>query len=47
MSKAVIIFKPVGVIHSEHLSEEQAPIQPVYAKGCLGRVEVFPEFMAG
>jgi len=47
MSEAVLIYKPIGVIRSEHFSAEQTPIQPVYAKGCLGRVEVFPEFMAG
>jgi tRNA-Thr(GGU) m(6)t(6)A37 methyltransferase TsaA len=47
MKNTAIMIRPIGIIHSEHLSAERTPIQPVYAKGCLGRVEVFPEFMAG
>lgn len=47
MSKAVISYNPIGVIHTEHLTAEQTPIQPVYAKGCKGRAEVFPEFVEG
>ena len=47
MSKAAISYNPIGVIHSEHIAAEQTPIQPVYAKGCKGRVEIFPEFAAG
>jgi len=47
MKKTAIMFRPIGIIHSEHLSAEQTPIQPAYAKDCRGWVEVFPEFMAG
>lgn len=45
MSK--ITFQPIGVIHSEHIAAEKTPIQPVYAKGCKGRAEIFPKFAAG
>ncbi len=42
-----IIFKPIGIIHSEHKKLEETPIQPVFAKGCLGQVEIFPEYQEG
>jgi tRNA-Thr(GGU) m(6)t(6)A37 methyltransferase TsaA len=47
MNEAVITYKPIGVIHSEHIAAQETPIQPTYAKGCKGRVEVFPEFAEG
>jgi tRNA (adenine37-N6)-methyltransferase len=40
-------FAPIGVIRSEHQQPGQTPIQPVYAVGCRGRVELRPEFAAG
>jgi tRNA-Thr(GGU) m(6)t(6)A37 methyltransferase TsaA len=42
-----IVYKPIGVIRSEHTQPEKTPIQPVYSQGCRGRAEVFPEFAAG
>ncbi|MDD3250188.1 MAG: tRNA (N6-threonylcarbamoyladenosine(37)-N6)-methyltransferase TrmO [Smithellaceae bacterium] len=42
-----IWHRPIGVIHSEHTAAEKTPIQPVYAKGCRGRAEIFPEFAGG
>ncbi|MBN1365006.1 MAG: tRNA (N6-threonylcarbamoyladenosine(37)-N6)-methyltransferase TrmO [Syntrophaceae bacterium] len=42
-----IIYKPIGIIHSEHTIAAKTPIQPVYARGCMGQVEVFEEFKAG
>ena len=42
-----IIFRPIGVIRSEHLVPRETPIQPVYAKACRGRVELLPEFADG
>jgi tRNA-Thr(GGU) m(6)t(6)A37 methyltransferase TsaA len=45
--KTVITFKPIGVIHSEHVAAEQTPIQPAYAKGCQGWAEIFPEYAEG
>lgn len=47
MSGREIIFRPVGVIHSEHTVKENTPIQPVFAQGCRGTVEVYPEFGEG
>ncbi len=42
-----IIYRPIGIIRSEHTKPEKTPIQPVYCEGCGGRAEVFPEFAAG
>ena len=47
MAIAVITYKPIGVIRSEHVVQDQTPIQPAYASGCRGQVEVFPEFAEG
>lgn len=45
--KMNIVYNPIGVIHSEHVTAQKTPIQPIYAKGCLGRAEIFPEFAEG
>lgn len=42
-----IVYRPIGVVRSEHTKPEKTPIQPVYCEGCHGRAEVFPEFAAG
>jgi len=42
-----IIFKPIGYIRSEHINPEKTPIQPVFAKGCNGKAEIFPEYQEG
>ena len=47
MSDDSVVFKPIGVIRSAHVCARQTPVQPVYARGCTGRVEVFPEFCEG
>jgi tRNA (adenine37-N6)-methyltransferase len=47
MTETDITYRPIGVIRSEHVAAQQTPIQPVYAKGCMGRAEVFPEFADG
>ena len=47
MNANTISYRPIGVIHSEHVVAERTPIQPVYAAGCKGRAEVFPEFADG
>jgi tRNA (adenine37-N6)-methyltransferase len=47
MTNSKIVYKPIGVIHSEHVDQEKTPIQPVYASGCEGHVEVFPEYAEG
>jgi tRNA-Thr(GGU) m(6)t(6)A37 methyltransferase TsaA len=47
MNKCEILYWTIGIIHSEHTIAEETPIQPVYAKGCKGYVELFPEFVVG
>ncbi|MEW6059714.1 MAG: tRNA (N6-threonylcarbamoyladenosine(37)-N6)-methyltransferase TrmO [Actinomycetota bacterium] len=47
MSENAIAYRPIGVIRSEHSSVEKTPIQPVFAKGCKGRAEIFAEFAEG
>jgi tRNA-Thr(GGU) m(6)t(6)A37 methyltransferase TsaA len=47
VDKTFITYTPIGVIRSEHLRPQETPIQPVYAKGCEGRAEIFPEFAEG
>jgi len=42
-----ICYQPIGVIRSAHVAADKTPIQPVYANGCKGRAEVFPEFVEG
>ena len=42
-----VAYRPIGVIHSDHVVPERTPIQPAYACGCRGRVEIFPEFAEG
>lgn len=47
MRRNGIVFKPIGVIRSEHTVAEKTPVQPVYAKGCSGRAEILPEYEEG
>ena len=47
MNQTVFTDTPIGIIHSEHALMEKTPIQPVYAKGSKGWVEVFPEYVDG
>lgn len=47
MTGSSIVFRPIGVIHSDHKIAAETPIQPVYAQNCKGRVEIFPEFADG
>jgi tRNA-Thr(GGU) m(6)t(6)A37 methyltransferase TsaA len=42
-----VAYRPVSVVRSEHVVPERMPIRPVYARGCRGRVEIFPEFVEG
>jgi tRNA-Thr(GGU) m(6)t(6)A37 methyltransferase TsaA len=42
-----ITYVPIGIIHSEHLRPQETPIQPVYAAGCRGTVEIYREFVDG
>lgn len=47
MSPLRVVYRPIGVIRTGHTDAGRTPIQPVYAQGCPGRVEVFPEFQDG
>ncbi len=40
-------YKPIGVIRSPHTKQEDTPIQPVFARGVAGRVELLPEYEEG
>ncbi len=42
-----VTFTPIGVIHSPHTDPSRTPIQPVFAKGVRGTVEVLPEHAEG
>jgi tRNA-Thr(GGU) m(6)t(6)A37 methyltransferase TsaA len=39
--------EPIGIIHTPYRSKEECPIQPLYAAGTSGKVEVFERFAAG
>ncbi len=47
MNEDKFIYKPIGVIRSEHTRPEETPIQPVYAQECTGAVEIFAEYIPG
>ncbi len=40
-------INPIGIIHSPHQTKSECPIQPVFAAGAEGTVEVFEEYAAG
>jgi len=40
-------YSPIGIIHSPHKEPEKTPIQPVYAQGITGKIEVYPEYVEG
>jgi tRNA-Thr(GGU) m(6)t(6)A37 methyltransferase TsaA len=43
----MIEYTPIGVIRSPHTRAEETPIQPVFAEGIPGRVELSPEYERG
>ena len=47
MNAEQIVYKPIGILHSEHTVLVQTPAQPVYAEECRGVVEIFPDFADG
>ncbi len=47
MSSEPLRAVSIGWIRSPHVRAEDTPIQPRYAEGCIGRVDVLPEFAAG
>ncbi len=44
MSEILFSFRQIGVIHSPHKEAEGTPIQPCYASGAEGTVELFQEY---
>ena len=47
MKDTRIIYKPIGIIRSEHKLAEKTPIQPVYAKGCKFQCVIFYQTAEG
>lgn len=39
--------RAIGVIHTNHATKEETPIQGAFQPDALGMVELFPEFAAG
>lgn len=42
-----VTYKPIGIIRSENKNPADTPIQPAYATGHQGRVEIRPEYVEG
>lgn len=42
-----IVYKPIGIIHSDYKQKEGVPIQGALSKNSRGKVEVFPEYQPG
>ncbi len=42
-----ILFKPIGTIHSDYKDTNSIPIQPVFARGSKGSININPEFVEG
>ena len=42
-----IVCRPIGTIRSPHTRPADTPIQPVFARGVPGRVEVLPDYAEG
>lgn len=41
------VYHPIGIIHSPHTDPARGPVQPCYAEGCTGTVEVFADYEQG
>lgn len=39
-----IVMRPIGVLRSPFVAAAGTPIQPVYAQGAAGRIELLPEY---
>jgi tRNA-Thr(GGU) m(6)t(6)A37 methyltransferase TsaA len=44
---AEIVFRPIGIIHSPFTETTGTPIQPCFADGAAGHVELFEEYAPG
>ena len=45
--RKAVLYRPIGVIRSDHRDPVATPIQPVFARGHRGRVEILPEYEDG
>jgi len=42
-----VTFKPIGVVHSQYRQAKDTPVQPLFAQGSPGRIEVFAPYAEG
>ncbi|HPQ71070.1 MAG TPA: tRNA (N6-threonylcarbamoyladenosine(37)-N6)-methyltransferase TrmO [bacterium] len=42
-----ITLTPIGIVHSPHKQPQGTPIQPCFARGVEGEIEIFPAYAAG
>ncbi|MDF1545823.1 MAG: tRNA (N6-threonylcarbamoyladenosine(37)-N6)-methyltransferase TrmO [bacterium] len=47
MHSLPIVYRPIGIVHSEHTRMEDVPRQPKLSSSSKGRVELYPEYMEG
>ena len=47
MKTTKITYSPIGVIHSPFTNIEDIPIQPKFAKGIKGEIEILPKYVKG
>jgi tRNA-Thr(GGU) m(6)t(6)A37 methyltransferase TsaA len=47
MTSDQIMFKPIGTLHTPHLTAKGAPIQPSGARDVKGTATIHPEFQEG
>jgi tRNA (adenine37-N6)-methyltransferase len=47
MVKNIFSLQSIGIVRSTHTDPGATPIQPLFAEGCDGVVEVLPEFVPG
>lgn len=40
-------MEPIGIIHTPYKEKDECPIQPLYASGAMGSVEIFEKYAAG
>ncbi len=45
--KESITYRPIGVVRSPNVDSSKTPIQPRYARGIEGRIEIDPAFEEG
>jgi len=43
----VVAYRPIGVVRSQHTDPGKTPIQPRFAEGCAGRLELLPQYEEG